>query len=90
MRILNATNGLNWLKSLNNKIFNASPLWAKCPSVCLSVCPSVCSLLRYRLTVFLPPLSDVGCPIFLDIRNPWEKVMEGSGLRFEQFYWQVV
>ena len=45
-------------------------------SVCLSVCLCVCSLLRYRLKVFLPPLPEVGCPIFLEIRNPWGKVME--------------
>ena len=53
--------------------------------VCLCVCLSVCSLLRYRLTVFLPPLSEVECPIFLQIRNPWGKVMERSGLRYEHF-----
>ena len=59
-------------------------------SVCLFVCLSVCSLLRYRLTVFLPPLLEVGCPIFLEIRNPWGKVLERSGLRIEHFYWEVV
>ena len=58
--------------------------------VCLSVCLSVCSLLRYRLTVFLPPLPKVGCPIFLEIRNPWGKVMERSGLTFEHFCLEVV
>jgi hypothetical protein len=69
-------------------IFKASALWAdafyksKCPSVCPSVCLCVCSLLRYRLLVFLPPLPDVRCPIFLKILNPWGKVMERSGLRF--------
>ena len=73
-------------------IFKASALWAdafyksKCPSVC--VC--VCSPLRYRLTVFLPPLPEVGCPIFLEIRNPWGKVMERSGLTFEHFCLEVV
>ena len=76
-------------------IFKASALWAdafyksKCPYVCLFVCLfvclSVCSLLRYRLTVFLPPLPEVGCAIFLEIRNPWGKVMEISGLTFEHF-----
>ena len=60
------------------------------PFVCLSVCLSVCSLLRYRLTVFLPPLPEVGCPIFLEIRNPWGKVMERSGLIFEHFCLEVV
>ena len=27
----------------------------------------------------------IGCPIFLEIRNPWGKVMERSGLTFEHF-----
>ena len=57
-------------------VFKASALWAdafyksKCPYVCLFVCVCVCSLLRYHLTVFLPPLTKVGCPIFLEVRNP--------------------
>ena len=54
-------------------------------SVCLCVRVSVCSLLRYRLNVFLPPFPAVRCPIFLEIRNPWGKVMERSGLLFEHF-----
>ena len=77
---------------INSKsIFKASALWAdafyksKCPSVCLCVRLSVCSLLRYRLTVFFPPLPEVGCPIVLEIRNPWGKLMERSGLRYEHF-----
>ena len=72
-----------------------------CPSVRLSVClcvcsqkkvffPSLFSLLRYRLTVFLPPLPEVRCPIFLEIRNPSGKVMERSGLIFEHFCLKVV
>ena len=84
-----------WNKTLfvNSEIFKASALWANafyksiCPSVrlsvCLCVCLSVCSLLRYHLTVFLPPLPEVRCPIFLQIRNPWGKVMSRSGLRYE-------
>ena len=59
-------------------------------SVSLSVRLSVCSLLRYRLTVFLPPFPEVGCQIFLEIRNPWGKVMERSGLAFEHFCLEVV
>ena len=50
----------------------------------------VCSLLRYRWTVFLPPLPEVGCPIFLEIRNPWGKVMERIGLRYEHFCLEIV
>ena len=38
----------------------------------------------------LPPLPKVGCPIFLEIRNPWGKVMERSGLTFEHFCFKVV
>ena len=57
-----------------------------CVSVCVCVCLSVCSLLRYRLTVFLPPLPEVGCPKILEILNPWGKVMERRGLRFEHFF----
>ena len=56
----------------------------------LSVRVSVCSLLRYRWTVFLPPLPEIGCQIFLEIRNPWGKVMERSGLTFEHFCLEVV
>ena len=56
-----------------------------CLSVCVSVCVSICSLWRYRLNIFLPPLSEVGCPIFLEIQNPLGKIMERSGLRFEHF-----
>ena len=63
-------------------------------SVCLSVCPSVrlsvCSLLRYSLNFFLPPLLKVGCPIFLEIRNSWRKVMERSSLIFAHFCLKVV
>ena len=56
------------------------------PNVRLSVRRSVCSLLRYRLNVFFPPDPEVGYPIFLEIQNPWEKVMERSGLRYEHFF----
>ena len=56
----------------------------------LSVCLSVRSLLRYRLTVFLAPLPEVGCQIFLEIRNPWGKVMDRSGLTFVHFCLEVV
>ena len=45
---------------------------------------------RSFLTVFLPPLPEVGCPIFLEIRNPWGKVMERSGLRYEHFCLKIV
>ena len=73
------------------RVFKASALWAdafyksKCPYVCLFVCLFVCSLLRYRLNVFLPPLPEVRCPKFLQILNPWGKLIERSGLRFEHF-----
>ena len=59
-------------------------------SISQNVRVSVCSLMRYRLNVFLPPLLKVGCSKFLEIRNPWGKVMERSGLRFEHFSLEVV
>ena len=37
------------------------------------------------LNVFCPPLPEVQCPNFLDFWNPWGKVMERNGLRFENF-----
>ena len=68
----------------------SGPMLSKSGNVHLSVRLSVCSLLRYRLNVFLPPLPEVGCQIFLEIRNPWGKVMESSGLTFEHFCLEVV
>ena len=47
----------------------------------------ICSL---RLNVFFPPVPEVQCLNFLDIRNPWGKVMERSGLRFEIFCSKMV
>ena len=44
----------------------------------------------FTFEVFLPPLPKVGCPIFLEIQNPWGKVMERSGLTFEHFCLEVV
>ena len=83
-----------WLFSLLDKllVFKALALWANAfyRSKCLSVCVCVCSLLRYRLNVFLSPLLEVQCPIFLEIWNPWEKVMERSGLIFEHFCLKIV
>ena len=51
--------------------------------VCLSVRLFVRHTFSSRLTVFLSPLPEVHCPNFLDIRNPWGKVMERSVSRFE-------
>ena len=52
--------------------------------------PPLFSLLRYRLTVFFPPLPEVGCAIYLEIRNPWGKVMQRSGLKYENFCLKIV
>ena len=51
-------------------------------SVRLSVCLFTFEVLFKRLFF---PFPEVGCPIFLKIWNPWGKVMERSGLRFEHF-----
>ena len=37
-----------------------------------------------------PPLPEMGCPIFLEIRNPWGKVIQRSGLRYEHFCFKIV
>ena len=42
------------------------------------------------LNVFLSPLPEVGCPKILEIRNPWGKVMDRSGLTFEIFCLELV
>ena len=69
-------------ENMSHVFSKASALWADafyksiCPSVCLYIC----------VNVFLHPLPEVGCPIFLEIRNPWGKVMERSGLTFEHFF----
>ena len=61
-------------------------------SVCMCACVRVCLSLFawYILRPILPPLPEVKCPKFLEIRNPWGKVMERSGLRIEHFSWKVV
>ena len=48
------------------------------------------SICYFRLNVFLPPLPEVGCPIFLEIWNSWGKVMERSGLTFEHFCLEMI
>ena len=60
-------------------------------SVCLSVRVFACVFtFEVPFKRLLPPLPEVGCPIFLEIRNPWEKVMERSGLRCEHFCLKTV
>ena len=53
----------------------------------------VCVCLSVRLFTFevqlkrlFAPTLEVGYPKFLEIRNPWQKVMERSGLIVENFY----
>ena len=53
----------------------------------LSVCACV-HFLRYRLNIFLPLLSELRCPTFLEIQNPLRKVIERSGITFENFNYQ--
>ena len=50
--------------------------------MCVFLFVTLCSLC---LTVFLPPLPEVQCTSFIDIWNPWRKVMERNGLIFEFF-----
>ena len=70
-----------WMLKLNNKTccqFSkhrpSGPMFSISQFVHMCVCVCVClfvHFLRYRLNVFLSPLPEVGCPNFLEIRNPW-------------------
>ena len=51
-------------------------------------CPSVC-LFTFEVP-FNGLFAEVGCQIFLEIQDPWGKVMERSGLAFEHFCLKVV
>ena len=42
----------------------------------------------FKASALWPPLPKVGCPIFLEIRNPWGKVTEKTVLRLEIFVWK--
>ena len=75
-------------------IFKASALWVDafnkliCPSVCPCVRLFVCSCVHFWYTVltsFCPHFLKSDVHYFLEIQNPWGKVMERSGLRFEHF-----
>ena len=64
-------------------------------SVCLSVRPSVCPSVRvFTFEVLFKrlfaPLPEVRCAIFLEIQNPWGKIIERNGLRFDHFCLKVV
>ena len=50
----------------------------------LSISPNV---LRYRLTVILPPLHDFGCQKFLEIQNPLGK---SNGKKWSQILKLIV
>ena len=56
--------------------------------VAMSLCLCVCPLFMYQ--ILRPPLPEFGCPKFLEIRNPWGKVLERNGLRSEYFCREVV
>ena len=60
-------------------------------SVGVFVCLCVC-LFTFEVPFkhFLSPLFEVGCPKNFEIRNPWGKVMERSGLTFEHICLEVV
>ena len=57
-----------------------------CRSVCLSVCLSAC-VFTFEVSfrhLFVPTFQN-WMPKILEIRNPWGKVLERNGLRFEKF-----
>ena len=62
---------------------------SQCPSVCLSVYLFVpFHVLDFE--AYFAPTSRSRMSKFLEIRNPWGKVLERSGLRIEHFCWEVV
>ena len=67
---------------------------SRSPNVHMSVCLCVCmcvNLFTFEVPFkrIFAPLSEVGCPIFLEIQNPLGKIMERSGLRFEHFSLEI-
>ena len=56
--------------------------------MCVSVCLSL--FMQYILRPILPPLPEVGCPKFLEIWNPWGKVLVRNGLRIEHSCYEEV
>ena len=80
--------GGEWMKGVNNIWLSlVLKLWADINAATEIVLWYTFSL---RLTVFLPPLSKVQFPNFLDIRNLWGKEMKRSGLRFEHLFSKMV
>ena len=73
-------------------IFKESALGRFFHRVAMSVHMRVCvsSFMYYILRPILPPLPEVGCPKNLEIRNPWGKLLERSGVRIEHFCLEVV
>ena len=84
---LGKSNGKKWSQKWTFLVWKLSKIAAQKKSFFLHFF-SVFFGFRYFLTVFLPPFPEVGCPIFLVIRNPWGNVIERSGLRYEIFLFE--
>ena len=72
-----------WNTRMVTKLKNSNCDNSKSRNVHMCVCLSV----HFWGTVersFFPPLPEVSCPNFLEIRNPWGKVMKRSVLIFEE------
>ena len=68
----------------------SGPSWSSSRDVRLLYLVS-CPLFMYQiLRPILPPLPKVACTKFLEIQNPWGKVLERRGLRIEYFCWEMV
>ena len=79
----------NHILSCEKYIFSLNRPSGPIQSISQNVRRSVClsPFVRYRLIVFLPPLTKVQGQLDLDLDFwiPWGKVLERSGLRFEFF-----
>ena len=82
---LRKSNGKKWSKIWTFLFVNCQKLQRKKKFFSLIV-----SLLRYPLTVFLPPLLKSDVQFFLEIQSPWGKVMERNGLRSEHVCLKIV
>ena len=58
--------------------------------VCVCVCLFDVPFHVLDFEAYLPPLPKVRCPKFLEIRNPWGKVLGRSGLIIVHFCYDVV
>ena len=76
----------HWIGPLGR--FNLVVAMSVCLSVCVCVCLSPFHVVDFE--AYFAPTFPSWMSKFLEIRNPWGKVLERSGLRTEHFCWKMV